>query len=251
MDLILKDKVIIVSGGASGIGASVAERLAREGAIPCILDLQPGAGFSIQVELTDADACTEAVKAIFMRFGKIDGLVNNAGLNDGIGLEAGTSEHFMRSIRRNAGHYFSLAKAAGPALMHSKGAIVNIISKVAFTGQGGSSGYAAANGVRADLTIAWAHELQAAGVRVNGVVVAECRTPQYDRWIDGQKSGADQLNQIQAMIPLEHRLTRPEEIADTVTFLLSPLSAPQSGSLVYVDGGYVHLDRRVSGAYIL
>lgn len=246
MDLFLKDKVIIVSGGASGIGASIADRLRTEGAIPCIVDLHPAPGFSVQADLEDPAACMQAVQTVLSQFGKIDGLVNNAGLNDGIGLGSGSAEAFVRSLRRNAGHYFVLAHAALPALLSSKGAMVNIISKVAETGQGGSSGYAAANGIRTDLTLAWAAELRSGGVRVNGVVVAECWTPQYERWISAQENGPEKLIQIQEMIPLDHRLTRPEEIADTVVFLLSRVSGACTGRLIHVDGGYVHLDRRVS-----
>ncbi|HEY4063044.1 MAG TPA: SDR family oxidoreductase [Puia sp.] len=247
MDLQLKNKVIIVTGGASGIGAAICKTLAEEGAIPCILDLREGDGFSIVVELTDPVACRRAVEEVMKRWGRIDGVVNNAGLNDGVGLETGGEEGFVRSLERNAGHYYQVAHSALSALEDSRGCIVNIISKVAFTGQGNTSGYAAANGVRAELTQEWALELASRGIRVNGVVVAECWTPAYEKWISGLQNGTEQLKEIEAMVPLENRLTKPKEIADTVVFLLSPLSQGVKGELVHVDGGYVHLDRRAGG----
>jgi L-fucose dehydrogenase len=243
MDLHLEKKVIIVTGGAGGIGEAVCALLAAEGAIPCILDLKKGNFFSVQVELSDPGNCRRAVETVLNKFDRIDGLVNNAGLNDGIGLDTGDDHTFMQSVRRNAGHYYQVAKMSLPALKRSRGAIVNIVSKVAVTGQGHTSGYAAANGLRLQFTKEWAQELSPSGIRVNGVVVAECWTPGYEQWIAGLPDGQERLKKIAARIPLGHRLTLPKEIAETVVFLLSPRSKGVNGELVFVDGGYVHLDR--------
>jgi L-fucose dehydrogenase len=133
-----------------------------------------------------------------------------------------------------------------PQLKASKGAIVNIGSKTAETGQGGTSAYAASNGGRNALTREWAVELLKYGIRVNAVIVAECYTPLYDKWIQTFPDPQAQLKKINEKIPLGNRMTTAEEIANMVAFLLSERSSHTTGQLVYVDGGYVHLDRALS-----
>lgn len=259
MNLNLKDKVIIVTGGASGIGEAISKKLAEEGAIPCILDNDEkkltiigkdlegrGANFFYSVtELTNVSSCKKAIDQILEKYKKIDGLVNNAGVNDGVSLEGGSYDDFINSLKRNVGHYFTLANLSLQALKESKGSIVNICSKTALTGQGGTSGYAAANGERLALTEEWAAELFYAGIRVNAVVVAECWTPQYASWINQQLNPKEKLKEITSKIPLENRMTTPNEIADTVLFLLSGKSSI-NGQFLHVDGGYVHLDRSLT-----
>ena len=134
-----------------------------------------------------------------------------------------------------------------PHLKESKGSIVNIGSKTAVTGQGGTSGYAAANGGRNALTREWAVELLPYSIRVNAVIVAECYTPLYDRWIKTFDDPDSKLKAITDKIPLENRMTTAQEIADTVAFLLSDRSSHTTGQLIYVDGGYTHLDRALLG----
>src|SRR4029079_17778550 len=123
-----------------------------------------------------------AVTLTIEKFGRIDGLVNNAGINDDVNLEDGDTERFIASLRKNLVHYYDMARFALPHLRKSRGAIVNIGSKVAETGQGGTSAYAAANGGRNALTREWAVELAGDGIRVNAVIVAECWTPMYEQW---------------------------------------------------------------------
>lgn len=262
MDLQLKDKIIVVSGGAKGIGEGIVKVLAAEGAIPVIIGRNEsdnkktadaviaGGGKAIQViaELTDPKECGKAIKQVAEIFGKIDGLVNNAGVNDGIGLENGSYELFMASLHKNLVHYYLLAQHALPYLKISKGAIVNITSKTAETGQGGTSAYAAANGGRNALTREWAVELLKYGIRVNAIVVAECWTPLYEKWIKTLPKPEEMLATIVAKIPLEHRMTTSEEIANTTAFLLSNKSSHTTGQLIHVDGGYVHLDRALAKA---
>ena len=259
MDLKLKDKVIIVSGGAKGIGAGIVKVLSGEGAIPVIIGRNKadnvemvesiedhgGKAFQFVAELSDPDACEKAVKEIMTKFGRIDGLVNNAGVNDGIGLENGNYDKFMDSLHKNLVHYYLLAHHALPALIKSKGAIVNITSKTAETGQGNTSAYAAANGGRNALTREWAVELLKYGIRVNAIVVAECWTPQYEWWINQQPDPEKKLEEITAKIPLGNRMTTTDEIADTVLFLLSENSKSINGQFLFVDGGYVFLDRKI------
>ena len=181
MQLNLTKKVIIVSGGAKGIGLGISKVLAAEGAIPFIIgrstednlaavkeiEKMGGQAKCVTAELTNPSECEKAVKQVIAEFGHIDGLINNAGVNDGVGLEKGNYESFVASLHKNLIHYYLLAQFALTELKKSKGAIVNISSKTAETGQGNTSAYAAANGGRNALTREWAVELLKYGIRVN------------------------------------------------------------------------------------
>ena len=259
MDLHLTDKVIIVTGGAKGIGAGIVKILAAEGAIPVVVgrneednlkliaEIEAGGGRGSQIvaELTQPIECEKVVKMTLQKWGRIDALVNNAGVNDNVGLESGNYQRFIDSLHKNVVHYYLMAHHALPALKASKGCIVNISSKVAETGQGGTSAYAASNGARNALTREWAVELLKEGIRVNAVIVAECYTPLYESWVKTLPNPKETLQEIIKKIPLGKRMTTPKEIADTVAFLLSDCSSHTTGQLIYVDGGYTHLDRAI------
>ncbi len=262
MNLDLQDKIVVVSGGAKGIGEGIVRALAAEGAIPFIIgrneednkttaaavEAAGGKAFQVVAELTRPEECEAAIKAVMDKCGRIDGLVNNAGVNDGVGLESGNYSAFMASLHKSLIHYYLLAHHALPALKASKGAIVNISSKTAETGQGGTSAYAASNGGRNALTREWAVELLRYGIRVNAIVVAECWTPLYERWIQTLPDPEEALKSIVKNIPLENRMTTSEEIANMAVFLLSRRSSHTTGQLIHVDGGYVHLDRALVNA---
>lgn len=259
MDLQLKDKIIVVTGGAKGIGLGIVEVLAQEGAVPFIIGrneadnkkaIEPivaagGKAFQSVAELSKPEECKSAIDAVIKQCGRIDGLVNNAGVNDGVNLEHGSYERFMESVHKNLVHYYLMAHHALPELIKSKGAIVNISSKTAETGQGGTSAYAASNGGRNALTREWAVELLKYNIRVNAIIVAECWTPLYESWIKTLPNPEEKLKQITAKIPLEKRMTTATEIANMAAFLLSERSSHTTGQLIHVDGGYVHLDRAI------
>jgi len=251
-----------VTGGAKGIGFGIARQLAAEGAIPVIVGRDEGdnqkavqviaaAGGEasyVTAELTRPEECGRAIGEVISRHGTIHGLVNNAGVNDGVGLETGNYEAFVQSLHKNLVHYYLMAQHALPELKKHRGAVVNISSKTADTGQGGTSAYAAANGGRNALTREWAVELAKYSIRVNAVIVAECYTPLYEYWIKTLPNPEQKLQEIVSRIPLEQRFTTVEEIAAMTAFLLSPVSSHTTGQLIYVDGGYVHLDRAMANA---
>ena len=260
MDLGLKDWVIVVTGGGSGIGAAITRACLEAKARVVVVGRNTAAVLQFQEELSAGDrclffeaeladpaACEAAVKTVRERFGRLDGLVNNAGANDGVGLAEGDCERFMESLRQNLLHYYAMAHFALPLLREARGAIVNISSKVALTGQGGTSAYAAAKGAQLALTREWAAELAPFGVRVNCVLPAEVMTPLYEQWLGAQASPETARQKIEERIPLDHRMTAPAEIAAMVVFLLSPMqSGHTTGQQVVVDGGYTHLDRALT-----
>jgi NAD(P)-dependent dehydrogenase (short-subunit alcohol dehydrogenase family) len=252
MNLNLSNKVILISGGAKGIGGAISRGLIAEGAIPVMIDpsekegaeiLALGEAFQIPIRLFAASDSEKAVKLTLDKYGRIDGLVNNAGANDSIGLENGSPEAFEKSVAKNLNHYYHLAHYALPYLKKSRGSIVNISSKTAVTGQGGTSGYTAAKGAQLSLTREWAVELLPYEITVNAVIPAEVYTPLYENWIKTFDDPKAKLESITAKIPLGKRMTTPEEIASMAIFLLSDKAAHITGQHLFVDGGYTHLDR--------
>jgi len=258
MDLELNGKVVIVTGGGAGIGGAITLALAGEGAIPVVFGrsaptddfvaqvraLQPAFHFH-QLELADADACAQAVTATLAEFGHLHGLVNNAGVNDGVGLDAGR-DAFVQSLERNLIHYYVMAHLCVDALKAARGAIVNISSKTARTGQGGTSGYCAAKGAQLSLTREWAASLADDGVRVNAIVPAEVMTPLYRNWLSTFDDPDAKLADITRRVPLGKRMTDAAEIADMALFLLSARASHITGQWMFVDGGYTHLDRALT-----
>src|SRR5215469_8186248 len=260
MDLQLRDKVVIVTGGGKGIGAAIVRACAAEGAVPVIVDMDAEAGKNFQstvlqdgsvcglvtLDLTTPENCSTAVTQTLKDFGRLDALVNNAGRNDKVGLEQGNPSEYVASLNRNVVHYYSMAHYALPHLRRARGSIINIGSKTAVTGQGSTSGYASSKGAIMALTREWAAELLPYGIRVNTVIPAEVMTPLYRSWLDTFPNPEEKLQLILSRIPLEKRMTTAEEIAAMTVFLLSEKSSHTTGQHLFVDGGYVHLDRALT-----
>jgi L-fucose dehydrogenase len=263
MDLQLQDKVAVVTGGSKGIGLGIVRSLIAEGAHVANVNRSQAEGRAletqyaalgreclfIQGDLTEIDACRNAVETTLTKFGRIDILVNNAGVNDGAGLDAGP-EAFVESLKRNLIHYYAMAHFALDALKQTNGTIINIGSKVCETGQGGTSGYAASKGGINGLTREWAVDLASDGIRVNAVLPAETWTPLYEKCLAALPDPAAARAEIERLIPLGQRFTTVEEMADMVVFLASPRSSHTTGQIIYVDGGYTHLDRKCTATNV-
>src|SRR6266849_2319436 len=257
MNLQLTNKVVLITGGAKGIGASITRGVAREGAVPVIVDRDAPAAEQLQTELQRSGAtshviatelvvagnCSQAVDETVRLTGRLDALVNNAGVNDRIGLEHGSPEKYVESLQRNLLHCYNMAHYALPWRKQSQGSVVNVSSKTAITGQGGTSGYASSKGAILALTREWAVELLPYGIRVNAIVPAEVMTPLYRQWLNTFPSPEEKLKNIIGKIPLGQRMTRPDEIASMAVFLLSAKAGHITGQHIFVDGGYTHLDR--------
>ncbi|TMU57291.1 SDR family oxidoreductase [Flagellimonas algicola] len=258
MDLNLRGKIVVISGAAGkegSIGETILQRLGEEGAIPAVID-RNSRGFDYvkklqqkgvdavfcQTDVTDPEQIEKALNTISKKYGRIDVVINNVGVNDGVGLD-GSYEEFMNSLKLNMVSYFMIVKYALPFLITSKGNILNIGSKVALTGQGRTSGYAASKGGVLGLTREWAVDLIHYGIRSNAIIIAESWTPSYDTWIRTLPNGEEKLKSIIEKIPLENRMTSTDEIANACLFTISDRSSHTTGQFIFVDGGYVHLDR--------
>ena len=258
MDLGLTKKVVVISGAAGikgSIGETIMQNLTREGAIPAVIDRNDRGfgyiddiqakgvdGIFVKTDVTKPAEVEAAVKTIIDKYRRVDVVINNVGVNDGVGLDA-SYEAFMHSLKLNLVSYFLVTKFALPQLIKSKGNILNIGSKVAHTGQGGTSGYAASKGGILALTREWSVDLIKHDIRVNAIVIAESWTPAYDNWIKTLENGEEKLRDINEKIPFQKRMTTPQEIADQALFLISEKASHTTGQHVFVDGGYVHLDR--------
>ena len=253
MDLGLHDSVALVTGGCRGIGRAIVELLRAAGARVVVADRElalgeqlaaadPGVVF-VGGELRDEAVCARAVATASERFGRLDALVHNAGRNDGVGLDAGCAA-FEASLRDNLVPAYALMHYASGLLAQARGSVTLLGSKVAVTGQGGTSGYAAAKGGLLALVREWAVELAPHGARSNAVLPAETWTPLYEEWLARQADPAGERARIERTIPLGRRFTTPAEIAAAVVFLASKHSSHTTGQILFVDGGYTHLDRR-------
>ena len=262
MDLNIKGKYAVISGGAKGIGEAITCKLLEEGCNVAILDKDKDALnqlknrnsdlgkfiLPIEVDLTEIENCQSAIKRVLeWSSGQLHILVNNAGVNDGVKIESGP-DSFEKSLRLNLLHAYALVHYAVDALKGNQGAILNITSKVALTGQGGTSGYAASKGAINGLTREWAVDLAPHGVRVNSIAPAEVMTPLYEHWLSTLPNPEETLEHINKQIPLGNRMTTKEEIANLAVFLCSPLSSHTTGQIPHPDGGYAHLDRSCTSA---
>ena len=256
MDLRLKDKVVIVTGGTKGIGEGIVRSMAAEDTNvfmvnrpgpegPAIEQELSGKGLSVTyvpAELTDVSECRKVVDTAMARFGRIDVIVNNAGYNDQLDLLS-EPEVFMQGLRDNLIHYYALVHFAHDTLIAHRGNVVNIGSHVSITGQGHTSAYVAAKGAIDGLTREWAAYFCDKGVRVNCLVPGSVWTSSYVRWASQFPDPGERRRMAEMNIPLGKRMTTIEEFADMVVFVASERASHLTGQIIVNDGGYCHLDR--------
>lgn len=249
----VEGKVALVTGGASGLGAESARRLAREGAAVVLTDRAADAGQAVADEIAEAggtaqflahDVTDEAawagvVEAVMARFGRLDVLVNSAGVGDGGEpiLEA-TYEGWRRVLAINLDGTFLGMKAAAPAMAAAgRGSIINLSSILGKVGMPGVSAYCASKGGVLMLTKATALELAPLGVRVNSVHPGFIETPM----VATAFRESENSNEMRDMVISRHALGRlgvPREIADGIVFLASDESSFMTGAELVIDGGY-------------
>lgn len=258
MDLKIKNKICIITGGAKGIGLGIAKLWALEGGIPVVFSrsmseqtlqelkaLNENFGF-YAIDLKDFESIEGLVDEVAKKYGSIYALVNNAGANDNLHIENTSTKDLIKSYENNLFHYYTCAKAALPYIKKEQGSILNIVSKTGLTGQGRTSAYASAKAAQIGFTREWACAFAKDNVRVNALAPAEVMTPLYEKWLNNFANPKEQYEKIAKAIPLGHRFTTIEEIAYTAVFTLSPLASHTTGQILFPDGGYVHLDRALN-----
>jgi NAD(P)-dependent dehydrogenase (short-subunit alcohol dehydrogenase family) len=242
--------VAIITGGADGIGWATAQRLAQDHANTVIFDLNVAAAGARAAELGDGHmglACdvaseasvAQAVDAVLKRFGRVDVLINNAGIGD---QSAPTLEQdvaaFDRVIAVHLRGTFLMSRAcAKPMLAARHGSIVNVSSIAALGGIPGRNAYGAAKAGIAAMTRSMACEWALSGVRVNAIAPGYVRTALVEKLAH---SGALDLSRIEKRTPMG-RLADPAEIAEAIAFLASPRASYITGTTLAADGGWLAL----------
>jgi 2-keto-3-deoxy-L-fuconate dehydrogenase len=232
----------VVTGGASGIGAAVADRLAAEGATVVVFDLVASDRHaSFPVDVTDDVAVRAAVDGVALRFGGLDVLVNNAGIGAQGTVEAATDEVWARVLDVNVVGTARVSRAALPHLRRSAhAAIVNTCSVAATAGLPERAVYSASKGAVLALTRAMAADHLRDGVRVNCVNPGTADTPWVQRLLDAAADPAAERTALEARQP-HGRLVSADEVADAVAYLAGPRAASTTGVALAVDGGMEHL----------
>ena len=231
----LKDKICIVTGAAQGIGAATVAKFAAEGAtvIGCDrrADPVPGAAAMHSVDVTERGQVDAMVAAVLARWGRIDVLVNNAGITRDARLVKMTMEQFDAVIDVNLRGVFHCAQAVAAAMTEQgAGVILNASSVVGLYGNFGQTNYAAAKFGVIGFTKTWSRELGPKGIRVNAVAPGFVETPIL------ATVPAKVLQHMREQVPL-HRLGRPEEIANVYAFLASDEASYINGAVIEVSGG--------------
>lgn len=233
------DLVAVVSGGASGIGAATVDELSRRGARVVSVDLTetPAADLSIVADLADDAAVRAAVDRIVETFGRLDIVVNNAGIGSRGTVESTPDEDWHRLYDINVMGLVRLSRAALPHLRRSPApAIVNTGSIGGHTGLQQRSAYNASKGAVHALTLAMAADHAAEGIRVNAVAPGTADTPWVQRLLASAVDPEVERASLSRRQPLG-RLVQPAEIADAICYLASPRSRSTTGSILGVDGG--------------
>ncbi|MBD3884537.1 glucose 1-dehydrogenase [Phormidium tenue FACHB-886] len=242
----LDEKVVIVTGGSSGIGRATAMAFAREGAkvviaarrvaegeetVRQIVDAS-GEAIFVQTDVTQAKEVQALVDRTLEQYGRLDAAFNNAGSGKGVRLIDLTEDEWEQEIAVNLKSVWLCLKYQIPAMLKSgKGAIVNMASQGAILGVPNYTAYGAAKGGAAALTRAAAAEYAAEGIRINAISPGAIET---ELWANAP---AEMLKQVAAGIPMQ-RVGQPQDIAETVVWLCSDAAGFITGQNIAIDGGY-------------
>ncbi|MDQ1576396.1 MAG: hypothetical protein QOH55_1546 [Microbacteriaceae bacterium] len=240
--------VAVVTGGASGIGAAIARRLSEQGASVAVLDLNPDDAadglFAVQANVADDASVRTAIDAVVERFGRLDIVVNNAGVGAQGTVADNTDEEWHRAYDINVVGIVRVSRAALPHLRTSpSAAIVNTCSAAATVGLPQRALYSATKGAVLALTRAMAADHIREGIRVNCVNPGTADTPWVGRLLDSAADPAAERAALEARQP-HGRLVSADEVAGAVAYLASPLSGSTTGTSIEVDGGLVSLRLR-------
>ena len=243
-----QDLVAVVTGGASGIGAAISDRLTAGGARVAVFDLHPervpagGAGF--RADVSDDASVRAGIDAVIERFGRIDIVVNNAGIGAQGTIESNDDAEWHRVYDVNVVGLVRVARAALPHLRRSPAAaIVNTCSIAATAGLPARALYGATKGAVLALTKQMAADHLREGIRVNAVNPGTADTPWVGRLLGSAPDPAAERTALEARQP-HGRLVRPEEVAEAVAYLASPLAGSTTGTSIAVDGGMQELRLR-------
>jgi NAD(P)-dependent dehydrogenase (short-subunit alcohol dehydrogenase family) len=237
--------VALLTGGASGIGAATVRLLAARGAQVCVLDREPGdptqAALSIPCDVGDPGAVTDAVASIVERFGRLDVVVNNAGIGAQGDVTANDDDEWHRVLDVNVVGMARVTRAALPHLrLSSHAAVVCTSSVVAIVGVPNRALYAATKGAVLALTLAMAADHVREGIRVNAVLPGTADTPWVGRLLESAVDPEAARLQLRDRQPIG-RLVSPDEVAHAIAYLGSPLSGSTTGTALTVDGGMTGL----------
>jgi len=242
----LKDKVAIVTGGGTGIGAATALRLAEEGANVAVcgrrigplesivseIENKGGQALAIVCDIADESQVDTTISAVVSQFGGLDILVNNATLLEAGLIDGHTTESWHKNFSVTVDGTLFMMRAAYPHLAKNRGSVVNISSIVGSQGTPYMTGYAAAKGAVNSMTRNAAIEWASAGVRCNAVVPGAIMTDPTKAILPDEQAQA----YMESLIPMR-RIGDPEEVANAIVFLASPLASYITGVLLPVDGG--------------
>ncbi|WP_375405885.1 SDR family NAD(P)-dependent oxidoreductase [uncultured Amnibacterium sp.] len=234
--------VAVITGGASGIGAAIADRLASDGATIAVFDLTASTTHaSFTVDIADDASVRAAVGAVVERFGRIDVVINNAGIGAQGTVEVASDEQWLRVLDVNVVGTARVTRAALPYLRRSSHAsVVNVCSIAATAGLQERAVYSASKGAILALTRAMAADHLREGIRVNCVNPGTADTPWVSRLLDSAEDPAAERAALEARQP-HGRLVAPEEVADAVAYLSSPRASSTTGVALAVDGGMQNL----------